>query len=92
MYFLLWSTALFLHSLGVPIVVVHVGSFWFWGVGIHVGSLEHNFERRGQRFLSDDIFNLVLFHSKGHRSNQHPQRDVFNRFYENGLNDAFQRI
>ena len=43
MNFLFWNIVLLLHSLGVPICIVHLGYFWIWvlefmeGVGAYFG-------------------------------------------------------
>ena len=48
---------LLLHSLGVPIYVVHI--LLNMGVGIHGGCWRHNLVWIGQRLLDDNISSIV---------------------------------
>ena len=51
MNFPLWPVVFLLHTLGVPICVVHVGVFLDMGVGIHGRRSGHTLVCRGQLFL-----------------------------------------
>ena len=48
---------LLLYNLEIPISVVHVGSIWVLGVGIHVRFWGHILEWICQCFLYDNISN-----------------------------------
>ena len=66
-----------LHSLGIPICMVHVGVFLDMGIGIHGGCWVHTLAWRGQRFFADHIYSLVWCHSTVHHSNLHPPVNIF---------------
>ena len=59
MNFNLWPIEVLLHSLGIPIFVVHVGVSLDMGVRIHGGRWRHTLAWRAQLFFYDHITSLV---------------------------------
>ena len=74
--FTLWTIVFLIHIFGITIFVVRVGVFLDMGVGIHRGIGGHTLAWRVQRLFDDNGSSLVLFHSTGHWSNQHPQGNI----------------
>ena len=90
--FTLWTIVFLIHIFGITIFVVRVGVFWDMGVGIHREIWWHTLAWRVQHFFDDHGFSLVWFHSTGHRSNQHPQGNIYWWILWGDLNVVFQYI
>ena len=90
--FPLWTIAILLHSLGVPMCVVNVGVFLDIGVGIHGGRWGHNLAWRGQQFLADHSSSIFLCYSTGHNFYEHPQDTILWWIIWDDLDVVFQYI